>query len=116
MVALGDRPGHPSALVGLIGQERGRATGRGSYRASAGPGRSWPQGPQAFRLTPPRCPRCAGGYLLERVSASEHPGRLAALERVVSPEPVLTPEVAALAREVADRYAGTLADVLRLAI
>jgi primosomal protein N' (replication factor Y) (superfamily II helicase) len=57
-----------------------------------------------------------GGYLLERVSASDHPGRLAALERVVSPEPVLTPEIAALAREVADRYAGTLADVLRLAI
>ena len=57
-----------------------------------------------------------GGYLLDRVTASDHPGRLAALERVVSPEPVLTPDIAALAREVADRYAGTLADVLRLAI
>src|SRR5262245_50013316 len=57
-----------------------------------------------------------GGFLLERVAVSEHPGRLAALERVVSPERVLTPETAALAREVADRYAGTVADVLRLAI
>ena len=57
-----------------------------------------------------------GGYLLERVAASDHPGRLAYLERVVSPEPVLSPEIAALAREVADRCAGTLADVLRLAI
>jgi primosomal protein N' (replication factor Y) (superfamily II helicase) len=57
-----------------------------------------------------------GGYLLARAAASEHPGRLAYLERVVSPEPVLRPEIAALAREVADRYAGTLADVLRLAI
>ena len=57
-----------------------------------------------------------GGYLLERVAASEHRGRLAYLERVVSPEPVLSPEIAALAREVADRGAGTLADVLRLAI
>jgi primosomal protein N' (replication factor Y) len=57
-----------------------------------------------------------GGYLLARVAVSEHQGRLAALERVVSPEPVLTPEIAALAREVADRYAGTMADVLRLAI
>src|SRR5215831_13894302 len=57
-----------------------------------------------------------GGFLLDRVAASEHPGRLAALERVVSPERVLTPEIAALAREVADRYAGTVADVLRLAI
>jgi primosomal protein N' (replication factor Y) len=57
-----------------------------------------------------------GGYLLERAASSEHPGRLAVLERVVSPEPVLSPEIAALAREVADRYAGTMADVLRLAI
>jgi len=57
-----------------------------------------------------------GGYLLHRVAVSDHPGRLAALERVVSPEPVLTPEIATLAREVADRYAGTMADVLRLAI
>ena len=57
-----------------------------------------------------------GGYLLARLAASDHPGRLAYLERVVSPEPVLRPEIAALAREVADRYAGTLADVLRLAI
>ena len=56
------------------------------------------------------------GYLLERAQESEHRGRLAFLERVISPEPVLTPEIAGLARAVADRYAGTLADVLRLAI
>ncbi len=56
------------------------------------------------------------GYLLDRVPASEHPGKLARLDRVVSPEPVLSPEIQALAREVADRYAGTMADVLRLAI
>ncbi|MGE5132155.1 MAG: primosomal protein N' [Gemmatimonadota bacterium] len=56
------------------------------------------------------------GFLLARLAASDHEGRLAPLERVVSPEPVLSPEIAALAREVADRYAGTLADVLRLAI
>jgi primosomal protein N' (replication factor Y) (superfamily II helicase) len=56
------------------------------------------------------------GFILERASASEHQGRLSYLERVVSPEQVLTPEVAGLARAVADRYAGTLADVLRLAI
>jgi primosomal protein N' (replication factor Y) len=58
----------------------------------------------------------AGGYLLARLAASDHPGRLSYLERVVSPEPVLRPEIATLAREVADRYAGTLADVLRLAV
>jgi primosomal protein N' (replication factor Y) len=56
------------------------------------------------------------GYLLERVETSDHQGRLADLERVVSPEPVLDPQVARLARAVADRYAGTLADVLRLAV
>ncbi len=56
------------------------------------------------------------GFLLERLDKSDHEGRLAFLERVTSPEPVLAPEIAALAREVADRYAGTFADVLRLAI
>ena len=56
------------------------------------------------------------GYLLDRADTSEHQGRLARLERVISPEPVLTPEIFDLARMVADRYAGTLADVLRLAI
>jgi len=56
------------------------------------------------------------GFVLERASASDHQGRLSYLERVVSAEQVLTPEIAGLARAVADRYAGTLADVLRLAI
>ncbi|GAA3216552.1 primosomal protein N' [Actinocorallia longicatena] len=56
------------------------------------------------------------GFLLERLAETEHEGRMAFLERVISPEPVLTPEIAALARELADRYAGTLADVLRLAV
>jgi primosomal protein N' (replication factor Y) (superfamily II helicase) len=56
------------------------------------------------------------GYLLERAETSEHQGRLAYLGRVVSAEPVLSPEIAGLARAVADRYGGTLADVLRLAI
>ena len=56
------------------------------------------------------------GYILDRVDSSEHQGRLSYLERVVSAEQVLTPEIARLARAVADRYAGTLADVLRLAI
>ncbi|WP_431923102.1 primosomal protein N' [Micromonospora wenchangensis] len=56
------------------------------------------------------------GWLLERVDSSAHDGRLAYLEKVVSPEPVLAAEVARLARAVADRYAGNLADVLRLAV
>ncbi|TGY84607.1 primosomal protein N', partial [Cellulomonas shaoxiangyii] len=56
------------------------------------------------------------GWLLERVADAEHTGRLLPLRRVVSGEPVLTPAVARLARAVADRWAGTLADVLRLAV
>ncbi|MGQ0465905.1 MAG: primosomal protein N' [Sporichthyaceae bacterium] len=56
------------------------------------------------------------GYLLERVAESAHAGTLAKLQRVVSPEPVLTEEVRNLAREVANRWSGTLADVLRLAV
>ncbi|WP_245736863.1 primosomal protein N' [Micromonospora pattaloongensis] len=56
------------------------------------------------------------GWLLDRVESSEHGGRLAYLERLVSPEPVLSPEIARLARAVADRYGGNLADVLRLAV
>ena len=60
--------------------------------------------------------RLVDGFLLERVESSEHQGRLAPLHKVVSPEPVLSLEVARLAREVADHYAGSLADVLRLAV
>jgi primosomal protein N' (replication factor Y) len=60
--------------------------------------------------------RLVDGFVLERVDESEHGGRLAFLDKVVSSEPVLRPEVAELARAVADRYAGTLADVLRLAV
>ncbi|MBO0839238.1 MAG: primosome assembly protein PriA, partial [Sciscionella sp.] len=56
------------------------------------------------------------GFLLRRKENSTHHGRLAYLERVTSAERVLTDEIAVLARAVADRYAGTMIDVLRLAI
>jgi primosomal protein N' (replication factor Y) len=56
------------------------------------------------------------GYLLERVESSDHEGGLARLERVVSAEPVLSPEIARLSRAVADRWAGTFSDVVRLAV
>jgi primosomal protein N' (replication factor Y) len=56
------------------------------------------------------------GFILERADTSDHTGQLAPLRRLVSGEPVLTSHVAQLARAVADRYAGTVADVLRLAI
>ena len=56
------------------------------------------------------------GYVVGRAEESAHEGRLGRLDRVVSPVPVLSPEVLALARAVADGCAGTLADVLRLAV
>jgi len=56
------------------------------------------------------------GFVVERVTKSEHPGRLAPLRRAVSAEPVLSPAVARLSGSVAARYAGTRSDVLRLAV
>ncbi|WP_069883437.1 primosomal protein N' [Streptomyces luteocolor] len=56
------------------------------------------------------------GFIVERVAEADYQGPLAALAQVLSPEPVLTPELLGLTRAVADRYAGSLADVLQLAI
>lgn len=60
--------------------------------------------------------RDTAGFVVARADHSDHPGRLTPLRRVVSPVPVLTAEVLAVARAVADHYAGTLSDVLRLAV
>ncbi|QKT09133.1 primosomal protein N' [Gordonia sp. X0973] len=60
--------------------------------------------------------RLVDAFLLARLERSEHDGKLGWIDRVVSPEPVLTPEVAQLCRSVADRYAGTMSDVVRLAV
>ncbi|CAN5338399.1 primosomal protein N' [soil metagenome] len=60
--------------------------------------------------------RLLDGYVLDRVRETDHVGTLAPLVKMISPEPVLSPAVAVLARAVADRYAGTLSDVLRLAV
>lgn len=60
--------------------------------------------------------RDVDGYVLQRSAASAHEGNLQPIRRVVSPLPVAPPETLALARTVADYYAGTMADVLRSAI
>jgi len=57
-----------------------------------------------------------GGYVVARSAGSAHPGRLSPLLTVVSAEPILTTGLVRLARQVADRYGGTMADVLRLAV
>jgi primosomal protein N' (replication factor Y) len=55
-------------------------------------------------------------FIVERAERSDFTGRLTPIRRVVSDEQVLTGEVLRIARATADRYAGTLPDVLRLAI
>jgi primosomal protein N' (replication factor Y) len=56
------------------------------------------------------------GFVLERVTSSEHVGTLAPLRRAVSAEAVLSPAVARLCDLLAARYAGTRSDLLRLAV
>ncbi len=56
------------------------------------------------------------GFVVARSAHTDHTGTLTPLRRVVSAEPVLRPAVAELAGLLAERYAGTRADVLRLAV
>ncbi len=60
--------------------------------------------------------RLVDAFVWERRADTDHVGRLGRLERVVSAEPVLTDEVRRLVEAVAARYAGSRADVLRLAV
>ena len=99
-VAVDVELAHLGPPVRLPGARRpGRAGAAG--RAGAGPVRRPARRRVRRASEPPR---------------ASTPGALAFLAKVVSAEPVLTPEVLRLARDVADRYAGTLADVLRLAV
>lgn len=79
------------------------------------------------RVAVPFAGRDSGGWVLAVGSPAEtgrdatedrhEPDRpLRSLRRVVSPVPGLDPDVLIAARAVADRYAGTLADVLRTAV
>lgn len=56
------------------------------------------------------------GFVLERLASTDSDRELTRLSKVVSAEPVLTAEIAALVRAVADHQAGCFADVLRLAV
>lgn len=60
--------------------------------------------------------RLVDAFVLERRNDTDHVGKLGWLDRVVSPEPVLTAEIRRLVDAVAARYAGTRPDVLRLAV
>ncbi|MCU1585893.1 MAG: hypothetical protein JWM49_2449 [Microbacteriaceae bacterium] len=60
--------------------------------------------------------RLADGFIVEVAGGGDYSGVLSDLEAVVSPVPVLAPEVWALARRLADRAAGTASDIVRLAV
>lgn len=60
--------------------------------------------------------RLATAFVVELGSQQDFPGPLSDVESLISPIPVLRPEVWRLARAVADRAAGSVNDVLRLAI
>lgn len=56
------------------------------------------------------------GYLVGRSDTSTSGQPLVALHKVISGVPVLAPQILQLAESVAARYAGTLSDVLRVAV
>lgn len=60
--------------------------------------------------------RLVGGIILGRSADSQFTGRLQPISKVLGSERVLSPEIARLCRAVADRWAGTFSDVLRLAV
>lgn len=60
--------------------------------------------------------RMATAFVIEVVGDGDFPGPLSDVAALVSPIPVLRPEVWRLARAVADRAAGAANDILRLAV
>jgi primosomal protein N' (replication factor Y) (superfamily II helicase) len=60
--------------------------------------------------------REVGGYVVDRRAEADHLGQLTPLRRVVSAEVVLPADLLGLCRDVARRWAGSLPDVLRLAV
>ena len=60
--------------------------------------------------------RVADGFIVEVVESGDYAGTLSDLDAVVSPIPILAPEVWALARRAADRAAGSASDIVRLAV
>lgn len=60
--------------------------------------------------------RLVNGIVVGIGPTTDHPGELRTLERVMGPEPVLTPDTLALVQSVAERWAGTFSDVVRSAV
>jgi primosomal protein N' (replication factor Y) len=60
--------------------------------------------------------RFVDAYVIDLVDSVEFTGVLSTVEALVSPVPVLAPEVATLARRAADRAAGSAIDIVRVAV
>lgn len=60
--------------------------------------------------------RLVDGFVVGRAESSSTHAALRPIERVISPEVVLIPEIRELIDGVADRYAGTFSDVVRSAV
>ena len=60
--------------------------------------------------------RVADGYIVELGPPGDYTGALSEIEAVVSPVPVLSPEVWTLARRASERAAGNASDIIRLAV
>jgi len=68
------------------------------------------------RVIAPLAGRRMRGWVVDVARTSSHPGRLSPLARLVSDVPVLRPDVLQLCRDVALTHAGSVSDVLRLAV
>lgn len=56
------------------------------------------------------------GFLVRRLEIPSTAAKLSFLGKVVSPQPVLAPDIADLANQIAARYVGTVSDVIRVAV
>ena len=83
------------------------------YRVSAGLDEDAVVG---AKVSVPFSGRLMTGWVVERVAQSRVHGRLLNIRKVLSPLPVLSPDIVELARAVAARSAGTVSDVLRVAV
>ena len=68
------------------------------------------------RVKVPFAGRAHTGYLVARIPVSTRSASLLALTQVISEQPVLALEILQLARALAERLAGTVSDVLRVAV
>lgn len=83
------------------------------YRVSAGLDQDAVVG---AKVSIPFSGRLMTGWIVDRVAESDVTGRLLSIRKVLSPLPVLKPVIVELAQAVAARSAGTVSDVLRVAV